>query len=166
MLNQGNSQLIIFFCMLLLYAMVIVRIAAIYIVHFPIASTHPRDANIWLETAKMLVPVLSWVVACYAISSISDGETLIGETFAAASYAIIPYIVFSIPLMFFSRIMGRSLLLLYDSLNAIMWLWVILVVFISVKTLNDYTLWQTTKVCVISIAIILITHTLVVCQSV
>ena len=59
-------------CVFLLFAVVAVRIASIFITHFPIASMQSRDANIWLETVKLLLPVLTWVISCYAITAISE----------------------------------------------------------------------------------------------
>ncbi len=145
-----------FSCIFLLFAILTVRIITIYIVHFPIAAIHPRDANIWLEIVKFILPVITWVVSCYAITSISDGETLLGEGFAATAYAMVPYVAFSIPLALLSRVMGRSLLLLYNSLNVILLAWVLLIIFLSVKTLNDYSTGQTIKVCFLGLIMMLL----------
>lgn len=143
-------------CFALLFAVVAVRIASIFITHFPIAAIQPRDANIWLETVKLLLPILTWVIACYAITSISDGETRLGEVFAAAAYSMTPYIVWTIPLALVSRVMDRDQMGLYNTLQFIVWFWVLLIFFLSVRTLNDYTVGQTVKVCIISLITILL----------
>lgn len=138
-------------CLFLLFAVVAVRIAAIFIIHYPIASVQPRDANIWLETVRLLLPVITWVISCYAITTILDGETLLGGTFSAAAYSMVPYIVCTIPLALFSRFLGRDQLLLYNAFNNIIIIWVLITFFLSVKTLNDYTMAQTVKVCILSL---------------
>lgn len=143
-------------CIFLLLMVIAVRIAAIFITHFPIASIQPRDASILLETVKYLLPILTWVISCYAITSISDGETMLGEIFAAAAYSVVPYIVCTIPLALLSRVIGRNQLLLYNVLNTIVLIWVLTTFFISVKTLNDYTLGKTLKVCIISLITMLL----------
>ncbi len=141
---------------LLLLAVVAVRIASIFIMHFPIASMQPRDANIWLETVKLLLPVLTWVISCYAITAISEGETLLSETFAASVYSMVPYIAFTIPLALLSRVMERDQLLLYNALSIIVLIWVLVTFFLGVKTLNDYTTGQTVKVCIVSLITMLL----------
>lgn len=138
-------------CIFLLFTVVAVRIASIFIIHYPIASVQPRDANIWMETVKLLLPVITWVISCYAITAISDGETLLGGTFSAAAYSMVPYIVCTIPLALFSRLLGRDQLPLYNTLNNIVIMWVLITFFLSVKTLNDYTMAQTVKVCIVSL---------------
>jgi len=143
-------------CILLLLGVVAVRIASIFITHFPIASIQPRDTNIWLETVKLLLPVLTWVISCYAITTISEGETLLSEIFASAAYSMVPYIVFTIPLALLSRVMESNQLLLYNALNIIILAWVLLTFFLSVKTLNNYTTGQTVKVCIVSLITMLL----------
>ncbi|HOJ10298.1 MAG TPA: YIP1 family protein [Clostridiales bacterium] len=149
-IKSRQKSISIISCILLLFAVVVVRIASIFIVHYPIASIQPRDANIWLEIVKLLLPVLTWVISCYAITAISDGETLLREIFSAAVFSMIPYIVCTIPLAIITRVMGRDQLQLYNTLNNIILIWVLIIIFLSVRTLNDYTIVQTVKVCIIS----------------
>jgi hypothetical protein len=138
-------------CIVLLLLVVAVRITSIFITHFPIAAVQPREANIWLESLKLLVPALTWVIACYAVTTISDGEARLGEILAAVSYSMIPYIVFTIPVAALSNLMGEDQLGLYNTLQNTVWIWVLIVLFLSIKTLNDYTFGKILKVCVISI---------------
>lgn len=143
-------------CLFLLLSVVAVRICSIYITHYPIASVQPRDANIWLEMVKLLLPVLTWVISCYAITTISDGETLLKEIFFASAYSMMPYIICTIPLALLSKILDRNQLSLYNTLNAIVLIWVLLIFFLSVRTMNSYTVGQTVRVCIISLITMLL----------
>ena len=88
-----------------------VRILSIYGTHYPLASVSVRKANLLLECGKLFVPVLTWVLASYMMTTILDGETLLSETLLFSAYALTPYIVFTPILTLASRIMeGLSLI--------------------------------------------------------
>ena len=74
---------------------VAVRIIEIFAVHFPLATVDPREANLIAETSRMLLPIVTWVLASYAITAIMDGESLFREALTAAGYAMLPYILFA-----------------------------------------------------------------------
>jgi hypothetical protein len=136
---------------LLLLLAVAGRVASIFIVHFPLAELEPKDANVLLETAKLLVPVLTWVVASYAVTSILGGEALIGEILMAAAYSMVPFIVLSLPVAALSRVLGRTELGLYTFLNRAMWAWVLVLYLVSVRSLHDYGVGKTLLVSLLTL---------------
>ncbi|WP_041643709.1 YIP1 family protein [Mahella australiensis] len=141
---------------ILLFMVIAERVAYIYLTHYPLATLLPRDANIWLEIMRMMLPILTWVVADYAVTTIMDGETLIRETLMATAYAMLPYIILIIPLALISHLMGQGELGLYNALQNIMWAWVFILFFISVQTLNEYNFWRTLGICILSIIAMLL----------
>ena len=52
----------------LLFLALAVRIFSIYVTHYPLASVSVRKANLLLECGKLFVPVLTWVLASYAMT--------------------------------------------------------------------------------------------------
>lgn len=142
---------------LLLFLIVMVRVVYINVIHFPLAGIEPKDANIFLETVRMLVPLLTWVAASYAVTSIVEGETKMGEILMVSLYSFTPYIVLTIPLALLSRIMDEGQRGLYFLGVGIIWIWVITLMFIGVLELNGYTIRKTVGVCVLGIITIAIT---------
>lgn len=138
-------------CSLILLIAAAVRIASIFLVHYPLASLQPKDANLWLEIIKLLLPVLTWVIACYAITAIWDGEAFIGEIFAASAYSLMPFIACTLPVALLTRVMGLQELRLYNVLQAAVWIWVLINFFLNVRTLNDYSVGKTIVVCMTSL---------------
>lgn len=134
---QKSKSLITAFVLILLT--LCVRVATIYMTSFHITSLQPEYADLNLEMIRFVAPLISGVIACYLITSIMDGESHFSQILTAMSYALIPYIVFSIPLAALSIILSRDELGLYKSINMIIWLWVALLIFIQLKVLNDYT---------------------------
>jgi len=137
---------------IILFALlVLARIASIYLVHYPLALLEPRNTNLVLEIVKMLIPILTWVVSCYAITSILNGETLFQEIFMAAAYSMLPYIILIVPISYFSKILTSLEARLYYTLISIVWLWVIILFFISIQSMNNYTAGETLGICLLSI---------------
>ena len=67
------------FGLLLLAMAVLMRFLSIYLVHFPVSGISSTEANIVLEVGIILLPVLTWVIASYAFTSIVGGETKLNE---------------------------------------------------------------------------------------
>lgn len=120
-----------------------VRIFSIYVTHYPLASVSVRKANLLLECGKLFVPVLTWVLASYAMTTILDGETLFRETLLFSSYALTPYIVFTPILNIASRLMDGNQLGLYATLEIGILAWVVLLMIIALKEMNGYSMGKT-----------------------
>lgn len=120
-----------------------VRILSIYGTHYPLASVSVRKANLLLECGKLFVPVLTWVLASYMMTTILDGETLFTETLLFSSYALVPYIVFTPILTLASRIMEGGQLGLYATMEGIILGWVVMLMILALKEMNGYTVGKT-----------------------
>lgn len=122
----------------LLILAVLVRIATIFIEHFPLASILPTDANIYMELVRIAVPALLVIISLYLVTTIKEGGTTIQETFVAGCYCLLPYILFTLPIAAFSHLLSASSAGLYNALNTIVWIWVFLLLFISIRDMNEY----------------------------
>ena len=123
-----------------------VRIFSIYFTHYPLSGVSVRNANLLLECGKLFVPVLTWVLASYAMTTILDGETLLTETLLFSSYALVPYILFTPVLTLASHLMDVNQIALYASLEVIILGWVVLLMIIALKEMNGYSMGKTTAV--------------------
>lgn len=141
---------------ILLFLVLAVRFLYIYNVHYPLATLKIWDSSILLEAAKLLVPVLTWVVACYAVTTINEGETFIKDILAASAYSMLPYIVITLFLTVFSQFIGTTEAGLFTLIQIMMWVWTGLLFFISVRSMNDFSFSKTVGICLLSIVVMLI----------
>ena len=141
---------------LIFFLIICVRVATIYIAHFPLAQIEPKDANIFLEMVKLLVPVITWTAASYAVTTVLGGGAEIREILMAASYAMMPYIVFAVPLAALSRILSAEELALYRILENSMWGWVLLLYLVSVIVLLEFHLVRSIWIIALSILTMLL----------
>lgn len=141
-----------YYAPLTLFIMILaIRIMYIYGVHFPLAALHPRDTNLITEMARMLMPLLLWTIGCYSVTTIKEGKTLLREQLAATAYAMLPYIVMSVPIILLTHILAETDAGLLNFLSMLKWIWIIVLFMISTGTMNDYNFPQTIKICILSI---------------
>lgn len=126
-----------------------VRIAYIYLVHFPVASLNPADTNLVLEIVRFLVPILSWGIVTFAITSIWDGECIAWECIATAVAGMMPYIVLAVPVALLSRILEADQQGFFAVANAAMYTWVGLLLFSGLMKMNAYTFARALQVALV-----------------
>ena len=135
----------------LLALALLVRVFSIYFTHYPLSGVSVRNANLLLECGELFVPVLTWVLASYAMTTILDGETLLTETLLFSAYALVPYIVFTPVLTLLSRLMDVNQIGLYAALEVIILGWVVLLMIIALKEMNGYSVGKTAAVIFLSL---------------
>ncbi len=128
-----------------------VRVFSIYVTHYPLSAVSVRNANLLLECGKLFVPVLTWVLASYAMTTILDGETMFRETLLFSSYALMPYVLFTVPLTLLSRVLDGSAISVYSALEAALLIWVVALMILALKEMNGYTIRKTLLVVLLSL---------------
>ena len=128
-----------------------VNIFSIYFTHYPLSSVSVRKANLLLESGKLFVPVLTWVLASYAMTTILDGATRIGEAMLYNVLTLVPYVVFTIPVTLLSRIMDQGQGALYMVLSGGLLVWMAVLMIIGIKEMNEYSIGKTILVVLLTV---------------
>jgi hypothetical protein len=128
-----------------------VNIFSISFTHYPLATVSVRKANLLLECGKLFVPVLTWVLASYAMTTILDGATKIGEAMLYNALALVPYVLFTVPAVLLSRIMDGGQAGLYFVMTGGLLLWVALLMVVGIKEMNEYTIRKTLLVVLLTV---------------
>ena len=132
------------------FAIVIVLVSYIYLVHYPLAKSLPQFTDFVQEILLMLLPITAWIIVGFAITSISNGKTKFKETCISVLFSFTPYIIFTIPLGLLSNIMAGTESGLYTALQAIILLWCFALTLLSLMNLNEYSfkqmVWNTIKI--------------------
>lgn len=137
--------------LVIMLLMIFTKIFSIFVTHYPLATVTTRDANLLVECAVMVVPILSWVVASYAMTTIMSGEVMFRECLMACSYSLLPYIIVQIPLSVVTNIMEESQAGLYNTISNFALLFVLLLLFINLKEMNNYTMAKTFGIIILSL---------------
>ncbi|MBQ7656902.1 MAG: hypothetical protein IJI53_04920 [Clostridia bacterium] len=128
-----------------------VSIFSIYFTHYPLASVSVRKANLVLECGKLFVPVLTWVLASYAMTTILDGATRMDEAMLYNALTLVPYVLFTVPFVLLSRLMDGGQASLYFVLTGGLIVWVVALMIIGIKEMNEYTIRKTLLVVLLTV---------------
>lgn len=134
----------------------VVRIAYIYIVHFPLASIDVQDANMVFEAVKLFIVPITWIPAAFAATSISDGESKFQEITFTSALSLMPYIVINTPLMFLSNILSKTQQSWFGIFSALAYVGMFLILLQSMRILNNYSLGKTIRMIIISVCVMLV----------
>lgn len=141
--------------LILLALCMVVHVARIYLTHYPLASSTPEDANLANELLSLMLPLISFILGLYLVTTIRSGETTFKETMTAVSYSMVPYILLTLPLALLSNIMSLNEQGLFQTLQYLVMGWCILLILYSVMHMNTYTLGQTIGIALLAIFAIL-----------
>lgn len=141
--------------LLMLLMVVAVRIFSVLSGSY-LFSGNKDDINLSLEISLMLVPIVSFSVTCYAVTSILGGEVKFRDLFTAFCFSLIPYVILTVPITALTWILSLESGGLYTGLNIIKWTWVFLLGFQSVKQMNDYEFSKTVGVIILSVLAMLL----------
>lgn len=152
-MKNAKKRLNIFSALIFVFLAVIVRFFFIYTVHYPLQDVELYNVSVVTEIVKLLLPVLSWTVAVYLITSQVNGEATFSETLIANIYCFVPY-VFVIPFSaLISQILSTNETLLFAFLVNGVILISVCYLFRAVMILNDYSIGKTVAVCIFSVLV-------------
>ena len=132
-----------------------VHVARIYIIHYPLTSTTPENANLGSELLGLMLPLISWTLGLYLVTTIRSGETTFRETLTAVAYSMTPYILLPLPVALFRNLLSLEEQGIFRGLQAAVLGWCIVLILYSVMHMNTYTLAQTIFIAIMAICAIL-----------
>lgn len=150
-IRDREKQLSVIPSFLILLLILAVRYLYVSFVHAPLADIRLSDTNLILEVARILLPVLTIVVAVYAVTALLYGETTIKTIFITVSYSFLPYILITLLLLGASQVLCLTEYAFYHAAQVIMWVWIVLLVFFGIMMQNDYSLKKTIGVSILSL---------------
>jgi len=128
---------------LLLY--LITAIIALGLTSFSFNMFGLRWFNLTFFLVTNLLPVLVWVLAGYLVGTITKGQGALSSIFISTVYALMPFILFRIPIAILSQALTLAESAIYYFFVVIMWAWVIILQLIAVKEMQGYFLGESFK---------------------
>lgn len=104
---------------------------------------------------QYLLPWITWVFANYLISSIMRGQGKLSEVFIGSSFALMPFIVISLPLALLTNVLTLSEKVLVDTGQWVMMAWMLSLFYIQVKEIHNYELFETAWNIVVSLLLMI-----------
>ncbi len=142
------SKLAIFSVLALAVAM---KILYVYTVNFTVSNTTAANANAVIEIGVIVVPILLWAIASYALMTVCGGESTFMETLAISVYSLAPYIVMTPITIALSHIFSASEYAFFIGIQAFIIAWVVVLLFIGFMQSNGLKFSQSLLFSIFSI---------------
>ncbi|MCR8657120.1 Yip1 family protein [Paenibacillus endoradicis] len=140
----------------LVFCAYIARIISIYALGFAYETREAYQISILQEAIWILVPWLTWCIAHWAVSAILDGEGKFKEIVYGSAFALVPYIVFIVPVTLLSQILALDESGIINFFTFVIYAWVIWLFILKVKVLHNFDLPKTLFIAFLSIVAVFI----------
>ena len=107
--------------------------------------------NVVVTVLSVLLPIFLWCIANWCLTTLFDGEGSFRDIFIATSYALIPMVLFTIPLTIASHFVLVTELEVISFLYGLSYVWTGFLIFFGSMVTHDYTFGKNVLVCLGSI---------------
>ncbi len=114
------------------------------------------------DIGKVLVIFIGLTACNYLVVTIHEGEGFFKDLYCAYAYCLTPYIVIKPFVILLSNVLTYNEVFLISFANIIVWTWVVILILLTLKEINNFTVGETAKALAITAFTVLIL-TLLVC---
>ena len=137
---------------IIIYILVIIaHVFKLFVTHYPFNNVEFYRVSMSTEMLTLFIPIITWIISNYMVTTICSGEVKMREVFSASAYCMLPYVIVSIPLALASNIISLSNAGLYNGLQSIMWIWIFVMFFVSTMSMNSYGFMETVKIVLLTL---------------
>ena len=123
----------------ILFATLFTRILKLRYTSFIFVKVYWEELNILTYIASILFPLLLFVIGNWALTTLFDGKGRLGQVYMATCYALLPYPVIQLPLMFFSNFVTVDEAEFYSAMSLISLVWVAFIAIMGMSQVHEYS---------------------------
>lgn len=101
------------------------------------------NVKIYMLAAGVLFPILLWCVGNWGLTTLFDGKGTLKNIYMGTAYALTPYVLIHIPLIFFSNIVTADEGAFYVFFYKFVTFWVGALLLAAMMQIHEYTLGKT-----------------------
>lgn len=117
----------------------ITYVLKLMLTNFQFISAPIQYINIYQRCASLLFPFLVLCLANWSLSTLFDGKGHFRDIYMAMCYALVPYILIQLPLIFISNVISFDEASYYNVLMSISVIWCLFLAFVGLMQVHDYT---------------------------
>ncbi len=133
--SKGKVRVSLAILAMLVLTLILQKQYAGFLVNF----VDPRGLNSLDDLQFTVLPFLLFCVANWSITTLMEGEGKFKEIVMATGYALLPMVLINLPITFISRYITQEETAFYWLLNSVASLWFVLLLFIGIMTVHQYT---------------------------
>src|SRR4030095_8768617 len=92
----------------LILLMIAVKMISISVTGYSFETRESYQISFLFETVWLIIPLASWCISNWAVSTILDGEGKFKDIVVSGTYAFAPYILLMVPIALLSNILTHS----------------------------------------------------------
>lgn len=147
---------------ILLGTFILISILEKYCSGFMVKTVREGRYDLITDIGKVLVIFIGLTACNYLVVTIHEGEGFFKDLYCAYAYCLTPYIVIKPFVILLSNVLTYNEVFLISFANIIVWTWVVILILLTLKEINNFTVGETAKALAITAFTVLIL-TLLVC---
>lgn len=118
---------------------------------FLINENDPAASNIFYQMTSVLLPFFLWCAANWCITTLVDGEGFFIDILITSCYALVPLVLFNIPMVLLSQVVTQAEVAFYNLLDVVSILWAVLLMLVGLMTTHQFSMSKTILTVVIAL---------------
>lgn len=115
------------------------RVVKLMFTSFQFISAPLQYINVFEQAASLLFPFLILCLANWSMTTLFDGKGRFSDIYMAMCYALVPYVLIQLPLVFVSNIIAFDEAAFYTVLMGFSLIWCLLLAFVGLMQVHDYS---------------------------
>ena len=116
----------------------ITRVIVLMYTNFQFINAPLQYINVFEQMASLLFPFLILCLANWSLTTLFDGKGRFKDIYMAMCYALVPYVLIQLPLVFVSNIIAFDEAAFYSVLLNVSLIWSVLLAFVGLMQVHDY----------------------------
>lgn len=116
----------------------ITRVVQLMFTNFQFINAPIQYINVFEQSASVLFPFLILCLANWSMTTLFDGKGRFSDIYVAMCYALVPYTLIQLPLVFVSNIISFDEAAFYSVLSSFSGIWSIFLIFVGLMQVHDY----------------------------
>ncbi len=123
----------------ILFLTIFIRILKLRYTSFIFVTVYWEELNIFLYIASILFPLALFVIGNWATTTLFDGKGKLGQVYIGTCYALTPYPLMQIPLMFLSNVVTVDEAEFYTVLSALSIVWCGILIVSAMGQIHEFS---------------------------
>lgn len=96
--------------------------------------------NLFMQVLPTIILFFIWCIANWSLTTLMDGKGKLGHIYMASAYALTPYVLINIPLIFLTYVLTLEESAYYVVINNIGTAWCVILMIAAMMMIHDYTI--------------------------
>jgi len=124
-------------------AAILVEVMRLTLTSFQFVTINMEFFNAAIVFMRILLPLLMWTVANWALTTLLDGKGRMPHVYMAIAYSLVPYVILNAVMIALSQFITYEEGAIYWVLNGFAYFWTGVLLFSGMMMIHDYTPWKT-----------------------